>query len=203
MKINAMLAVAAALSLLVAEQSHAAGVTPSQDLLLGMVDVTTAFGSSQQSTITNTVENAGGVAYLVNWDDTGEGFTRVVLQGENLDADLSAFDSFDIQFTAFTEDIGVKPYIQTGDSFQFFETAFTSIAVADGPTVVSLDLNFVANTDNARQFGYQIFGPGGQGVSSSVLVQPAAGSTIYSPIPEPTAGLLAGLGMLAGWRRRR
>lgn len=202
MKTNAMLAVAAALSLLVAERSHAVGVSPSQELLIGMVDNTLGFGATQMSTITNTVENAGGVAYLVDWDDTGESFTRVVLQGENFNADLSAFDSFDLQFTPFAEDIGVKPYVQTGDGFQFFETAFTSIAVADGPTVVSLDLNFVANIDNVRQFGYQIFGPAG-GVSSTVLVQPAPGSTIFNPVPEPTAGMLAALGMLVGWRRRR
>jgi hypothetical protein len=202
MKKLTVIAAAVAICFVTSNRVDAAAVTVPQDTLLGMVDITTVFGPTQESTITNTVPNAGGVAYLVNWDDSGESFTRVVLQGENFDADFSAFDSFDLQFTAFTEDIGVKPYIQTGAGFAFFETAFTSIAVSDGPTVVSLDLTGVPDTDLIQQFGYQIFGPGGQDVNSSVLVQPAPGAVPY--VPEPaTSTMLVLSGLIACGLRRR
>ena len=181
---------------LITTNSWAVDVTPSQAALLDMVDVTTVFGPSQTSTVLNIVPNGtDGVAYQVNWDDTGEGFTRVVFQKENVESDWSGFDNFTVTFTPFAEDIGVKPFIQTGANFDFFETAFTSIAVADGATDVPLDLTAVSNPDQIRQFGYQIFGPGGQGVVSSVLVSATPGAVQW--IPEPSGGLLMVLAALS------
>lgn len=195
-----------------ADQAQAVGVSPSQEALLDMSDVTTVFGGTQQSTIDNIVAASGGIGLSINYVDTGENFSRVVLQKENFNADLSAFDSFDLQFQAFAQDIGVKPFIQTGDGFQFFETAFTSIAVADGPTTVSLDFlgGALPGIDNVRQFGFQIFGPNpggdddgviGQG---TVIVTPAPGSAIFTDIPEPTTAAICAMACLAslGVRRR-
>lgn len=185
----------------ISSSAFAVDITPSQSAMLEMVDITTVFGASQTSTVASYVASGDGVGLLVDWDDTGEGFTRVVFQRENVNADWSAYDNFVVTFQPFGEDIGVKPFMQTGDGFQFFETAFTSIAVADGATDVPLDLSFVANTDNVRQFGWQIFGPGGQGVQSSVLILPTVGAAQF--VPEPSALSLILVGGLALLRRRR
>ena len=211
MKKLSVLAIAA-LFAATANQAQGVGVSPSQDQLLSMVDVTTVFGGSQQSTINAIVASGDGIGIQANFVDTGENFSRIVLQKENLNADLSAFDSLDLQFTAFAQDIGVKPFMQTGDGFQFFETAFTSIAVADGPTVVSLDFlgGALPGLDNVRQFGFQIFGPnpspGDDGVIGvgTILVGPAPGSAIIPEVPEPTslAVCIAACFAACGLRRR-
>lgn len=185
----------------ICSSAMAVDITPSQTAMLEMSDITTVFGATQTSTVESYVASGDGVGVLVNWDDTGEGFTRVVFQRENVNADWSSFDNFVVTFQPFGEDIGVKPYIQTGDSFQFFETAFTSISVADGATDVPLDLSSVANADNIRQFGWQIFGPGGQGLQSSVLITPTVGAAQF--VPEPSAITLILLGGLAFLRRRK
>ena len=62
--------------------------------MLGMSDITTVFGPTQTSTVEDYTASGDGVGLLVNWDDTGEGFTRVVFQRENVDADWSAYENF-------------------------------------------------------------------------------------------------------------
>ncbi len=197
---NSLLSLVAVLGISV--HAFAVDITPSQFAMLGMDDITTVFGASQTSTVENYVASGDGVGVLVNWDDTGEGFTRVVFQRASVDADWSAFDNFSVTFDAFGEDIGVKPYVQTGDGFAFFETEFTSIAAADGPTAVALDLTALADTNNVRQFGWQIFGPGGTDLQSTVLISPTAGATQYLPEPSSLSLIMiAGLGLLSLRRR--
>ncbi len=178
----------------------AVDVTPSQQVMLDMSDVTTGFGPSQMSTVTQYTANGDGVAVLVEWDETGEGFTRVVFQKENVNADWSAFENFSVTFQPFGQDIGIKSYVQTGDGFAFNESAFTSISVAGGAMSVALDLTSLPDTDNIRQFGWQIFGPGTPSgpISSSVLITPTPGAVQY--VPEPAGFAMAGLLGMAMWR---
>ena len=193
----------AALVFCVALHSYSADITPSQFAMLGMDDITTVFGPTQSSTVESYMASGDGVGILVNWDDTGEGFTRVVFQRPNVNADWSAYDNFTVTFQPFGEDIGVKPYVQTGDGFAFAETDFISIGVADGPTAVPLDLTALADTDNIRQFGWQIFGPGGTGLQSSVLISPTLGADQYLPEPSGMSLVLLAMSGLFVLRRKR
>ena len=132
--------------------------SPSLSELLGLSDVTLAFGPTQTSRLESFFEDNGGVKHNVTWDATGEGFSRVVLQQGDFEKDLSDYDAFNFNVEAMMQDITIKPYVQTGADYDFFESSEQTIT-AGARSLVSFDLTGIPNLDNTRQFGYQVFGP--------------------------------------------
>ena len=166
-----------------------------------LTDVTTVFGATQLSTI-DALDTAGpGTNFDVTWRAGtgglgGENFSRVVLQRANFNADLSAFDTLDLVFTPDHAGVGVKPFVQTGAGFTFFETPFISLP-ANVPTLVSFDLSGLPDINNVRQFGFQLFGP------NPAVGQTITGSIRVTAIPEPASIALVGLAALMALAARR
>lgn len=180
---------AAALALSVTSSVQAAAYTPSAADIQGMTFSDFGGGGS----LTSIAPSGDGALLTMVMDATAIGFSRVAVQKTNFNADLSGFTSFDTLLTNITGVTGTKMFVQTGDGFQFFESAFISLNQG-APTLVSLNLVGMPNTNNVRQFGFQFFGGGGLTTGNQIQV---------SSIPEPTAmGLLLAPAALLLARRR-
>lgn len=177
--------------------ASAAEFTPTQTDLTESVDNTTGFGGG--GALTSNTADSGGALYTVSFDPNSNGpgnpgFTRVAIQKASFDADLSAFDSFDVIITNVSGVTGVKMFVQTGVGFAFFETPFTSLTEGVA-TTLSLDLTGLPDTDNVRQFGFQFFGGPDASSGNQVLIQ---------PVPEPgSLAAVGATGFLILMRRRR
>jgi len=157
--------------------------------------VVTDFSGGASTSSINSIDTAGdGIELDITWDNTGEGFSRVVLQRESFDTDLSTFSGLDLIFQTDDSGIGVQTFVQTGDGFSFTQSAFINISPG-APQVVSLDFATAGTTDtnNVRQFGFQLFGPDSG---------PATVRVLGVPEPSALALLAAGCATLLGWRRR-
>lgn len=175
-----------AVTTLSASVLHAQPYTPTQ---ADMLQMTVGFGAG---TIQSITPDGPGVLFNATLGDEGS-FSRFVPQKANFNGDISAFTSFDVIMTSLSPAVGsTKLYIQTGGSFAFFESADVSLPTGV-PTLVSLSLAGIPDTNNVRQYGWQIFG--GPGTTPGVELR-------VHPIPEPALGSLAVLSM-ALLRRRR
>ena len=174
--------------------THAQGFLPSEADIEAMVE-TDFSGGTQASTLDSIDTTGDGIELNITWDNSGESFTRIVMQRENFDTDLSAFSSFDLNFQTNDSGIGVKTFVQTGAGFSFFESPFTNITPG-GAQTVSLPLAGLPDTDNVRQFGFQVFGPASG---------PGTVRVFGAVVPEPSALALLGAGCctLLGLRRVR
>ncbi len=181
-----------ALVTLTANFAGAQAFLPSEADIEALVE--TDFSGGASTTTLNSIDASGtGISLDITWDDTGEGFTRVVLQRENFDLDLSSFSSLDINFQTDDSGVGVKTFVQTGAGFAFHESPFISITPGAAQTV-SLPLAGIPDVDLVQQFGFQIFGPS----SGPGTVQ------VFGVVPEPSSVLLltVGCATLLGMRRR-
>jgi hypothetical protein len=193
-KLFRVTSVALVLNLISGAAATAVSYNPSEADFDALADVTTVFGATQLSTIDAVDTSGPGTTIDVSWRIGpgglgGETFSRVVLQRPSFDADLSALDSLDLVFEPDHAGVGVKPFVQTGSGFAFFETPFIGLP-ANTPTIVSLDLTGLPDTNNVRQFGFQLFGP------APAVGQTIQGSIRISAVPEPTCTAVAALGVL-------
>jgi len=208
------LTVVMALTMFAANSSLAFGATnapyfPSASEIGGLQDATVNFSGTQLSTHTIT-PTATGLSSAASFEVGtggafgGETFSRVVFQGFNLPGDLSAFDSIGVSIVS-SIGVSARPYIQTGENWDFSESVDVPWIPENTPTTVFLEFDDLVEFGDpfdatfVRAWGFQIFGPSppvGESVSATIAI---------NVIPEPTGLALLGLASfgLAFMRRLR
>ncbi|WP_145445687.1 hypothetical protein [Mucisphaera calidilacus] len=177
--------------LLLAGPAQAVIFSPTQAELEAMQDVTTAFGGG--GGLWELTLDGDGILLDMDFGPPAEGISRVVMQNQAFNADLTGFDSFDLMFTPQTFALGAKLFITTGEE-GFFESPQTQIQVGSANRL-SLPLDGIADLDDVTSFGIQMFDPD-NGTSFAVL---ANVETAEEPKPRVTDTLFSFETGLEGW----
>ncbi len=119
--------------------------------------------------------------------------------------------------------IELKPFIQTGDGYQWYESpeynlfglddesTYSEFLATDGATflgdsgILHWDLSGVDNLNDVRKIGFQMYTSGWWDTESSDGTRPAMDATVrVSPVPEPATMLVLGLGgAVLAWKKKR
>jgi hypothetical protein len=193
MRVHALLAALVVSNWIVAPAT-ALTVTLSQDDLLAAEEVTTLFGGNGQ--VVSRVADGAGVLFEIQGGtiDYGKVALRVLLTGA--ERDLSGYDAFGlrIDIVSAPNPVELNPFVFTGDFGTQFYQDVPGVKVQGDSFTSFVSLVGISQPNNAHSLGFQYFTAGN-------VLEPAAQTVLIrvSPIavqtPEPSAGLLALLGL--------
>lgn len=197
MRVAALLA-AIALSTLAPRPVGALSVTLTQAELLAAADITPLFGGN--GAVVSRVADGSGVLFEIQGGtiDYGKVALRFLLSGSA--RDLSGYDAFGLQFEIVSapNPVEVNPFVTTGSNGGHFYQDVPGVKTQGAVFTSYVPLAGIAEPTLGHGLGFQYFTAGD-------VLEPAAQRVWIrvTPLPEPSAGLLAGIALLVATLSRR